>query len=72
MASQNVLKMKDLKNLSATELVTKARGIEADLFQTKMKKVTGQLTDSATLWRMRKELARVKTLHSQSASKGKK
>ena len=72
MASQNVVKMKDLKNLSMSELATKARGLEADLFQNKMKKVTGQLTDSATLWRMRKELARVKTLHTQSKSKGKK
>lgn len=64
--NQTTTRLKDLKNLSANELVVKARGLEAELFQTKMKKVTGQLSDSATLWRMRKELARVKTLQTQS------
>ncbi|MBC7386657.1 MAG: 50S ribosomal protein L29 [Cryobacterium sp.] len=62
--------MKDLKNLSATELVSKTRDLEKNLFDTRMKKVTGQLADSAMIWRLRKELARVKTLQTQA--KGKK
>ena len=62
--------MKDLKNLSANELVSKTRDLEKNLFDTRMKKVTGQLADSAMIWRLRKELARVKTLQTQA--KGKK
>ena len=62
--------MKDLKNLSANELVSKTRDLEKNLFDTRMKKVTGQLADSAMVWRLRKELARVKTLQTQA--KGKK
>lgn len=62
--------MKDLKNLSASELVNKTRDLEKNLFDTRMKKVTGQLADSAMIWRLRKELARVKTLQTQA--KGKK
>jgi large subunit ribosomal protein L29 len=62
--------MKALKNLSANELVVKTRELEKTLFDTNMKKVTGQLADSAMIWRLRKELARVKTLQTQA--KGKK
>ncbi len=62
--------MKNLKNLSANELVVKTRELEKNLFDTRMKKVTGQLADSAMIWRVRKELARVKTLQTQA--KGKK
>jgi large subunit ribosomal protein L29 len=58
---------KELKNLSATELKTRARETEAKLFDTKMKKVTGQLTDTASLWRMRKEIARMKTIQHNTA-----
>lgn len=61
-------RFKDLKNLSKDELVTKIREIEADLFQAKMKKVTGQLTDIASIWRLRKDVARMKTLQSAQAS----
>lgn len=62
--------MKALKNLGGNELVVKTRELEKNLFDTNMKKVTGQLADSAMIWRLRKELARVKTLQTQA--KGKK
>ena len=58
-----------LKNLSKDELASKARELEASLFQARLKKVTGQLEDTASIWRMRKELARVKTLATQAAGK---
>ena len=61
--------MKALKNLSGNELVVKTREIEKNLFDTNMKKVTGQLADSAMIWRLRKELARVKTLQTQASNK---
>lgn len=55
-------RFKELKNLSKDELGTKARELEAELFQAKMKKATGQLEDVSTIWRLRKTLAQVKTL----------
>jgi large subunit ribosomal protein L29 len=61
--------MKALKNLSANELLVKARELEKNLFDTRMKKVTGQLSDSAMVWRLRKEIARLKTLQTQAKGK---
>jgi len=58
-------RFKELKGLSKTELVTKIRESEAELFQVRMKKVTGQLEDTASIWRLRKDLARMKMLQGQ-------
>ena len=44
---------------------------EVQQFQAKMKKVTGQLTDTASLWKRRKRVARMKTLVTAAASKAK-
>ena len=55
-------RLKELKNLSKDELAAKIREVEAELFQVKMKKMTGQLADSASIWRLRKDVARMKTL----------
>ncbi len=66
-------RFKELKGLSNDELATRLREAEASLFQTKMKQVTGQLADTASLWRLRKEIARIKTLQAvPSASQGSK
>lgn len=59
-------RIKELKNLSKAELVTKIREHEGQLFETRMKKATGQLEDTAKLWRLRKDMARMKMLLSQS------
>jgi large subunit ribosomal protein L29 len=61
--------MKEVKKLSKDELTAKARGLEADLFQLKMKKATGQLEKSSDMWKARKQLARVKTLETQLQNK---
>jgi large subunit ribosomal protein L29 len=63
-------RFKELKNLSKDELVTKIRESEAQLFQTKMKQATGQLSDTAMLWRLRKDIARMKSLQTQSGVVG--
>ena len=60
-------RFKELKNLSKDELATKLRESEAELFQTKMKRVTGQLGDTALIWRLRKDVARIKTLQTANA-----
>lgn len=59
-------RFKDLKNLSKDELVSKERELGASLFQARMKKATGQLSNVSNLWLLRKELARVKTLQTQA------
>jgi large subunit ribosomal protein L29 len=60
--------MKDLNALSSVELAAKLRETEGALFQSRMKQVTGQLSDSAQLWRMRKTIARIKTLQAQHSA----
>ncbi|MBI2712176.1 MAG: 50S ribosomal protein L29 [Bdellovibrio sp.] len=61
-------RIRELRNLSKAELTTKIRESEDQLFQTRMKKVTGQLEDTAALWRLRKDLARMKMLVSQEGN----
>ena len=58
--------LKDIKNLSKDELNARARELEGQLFQAKMQKATGQLANTALLGQLRKTLARVKTIESQS------
>jgi large subunit ribosomal protein L29 len=58
-------RFKELKSLSKDELATRVREAEAQLFQAKMKKVTGQLEDTSSLWRTRKDIARMKMLEGQ-------
>lgn len=60
---------KEIKNLSKDELVNKLRSTEAELFQARIKRSIGQLSDTASVWRLRKSVARMKTLMSQSASR---
>ena len=61
-------RFKELKNLTPVELVTKVRETEGELFQVRMKKVTGQLKDTAQLWRLRKDLARMKMLQAYKSA----
>ena len=58
----------ELKNLTKEELASKLRETERQLFDVRMKKATGQLTDTASIWRLRKSLARMKMLEGQSSS----
>jgi len=60
-------RFKELKNLSQDELAAKARELESSIFQARLKKTTGQLENTASLWLLRKDLARVKMLQTQVA-----
>lgn len=62
----------ELKNLSKQELVSKVRETELQLFQARMKQATGQLQDTALLWRLRKDLARMKMLQGQVQAQAEK
>jgi|GEM_PF-5444077 len=55
-------KMKDLAKLSVADLELKGKEVEASLFQAKLLKSTGQLSDISGPWKVRKSLARIKTL----------
>lgn len=59
-------RFKELKSLSVDELATKIRESEGELFQVRMKKVTGQLEDTAKIWRLRKDVARMKMLRANA------
>lgn len=57
---------KEMKDLTKEELIVKVREGEQQLFQLKLKKIAGDLKDTASLWRLRKNLARVKMLYGQA------
>jgi len=60
---------KALKNLTHDELNTKERELQSDLFQARMKLRTGQLENVASIWKQRKDLARVKMLLTAAGKK---
>lgn len=54
--------LKELRNLTNEELNTRLRENESKLFKDRMQHVLGQLENVKTLWKSRKEIARIKTL----------
>jgi large subunit ribosomal protein L29 len=58
-------KFKEMKELTVDELKSRLRTSESELFQTKIKHATGQLADTASIWRLRKDIARMKMLQGQ-------
>jgi large subunit ribosomal protein L29 len=65
-------RLKEIKSFTKDELTTKIREAEAQRFQVKMQLATAQLNDTASLWRLRKDIARMKTLQAGVQSKGSK
>ena len=59
----------ELKNMTADELKTRLRESEKQMFDAKMKHVTGQLGNTAQLWQLRKVPVRftsIRLFHSVS------
>ena len=56
------MRAKELRDLSADELKEKEHGLSQELFNLRFQKATGQLGNTAMLWKTRKDLARVKTI----------
>ena len=56
---------KQTVNLTEEELVTKLREAKKTLFQCKIEHATGQLENTSSVWRVRKEVARMKFLLGQ-------
>lgn len=61
--------IKTLKGLKFDELTLKANELTQSIFKARFQKSTGQLKDVSSIWKLRKELARVKTV--ETALKGK-
>jgi len=62
-------KLEGLKNLSEKEMNQKISDNRKALFEAKIKLATGQLENTSMIWKLRKEIARVKTFMTQKASK---
>ena len=60
-------KLEQMKNLSVKELNQKVLDAQKHLFENKIKQATGQLESTASLWKTRKEIARLKTFLTQKA-----
>ncbi len=52
----------EMRDLSIEELVAKGHELRGELFNSKVKKSTGQLENTAKLGTLRKDIARVQTL----------
>lgn len=68
----SIKKAKELANLTVDELSSKVRETEAELFKLRMQLKTGQISDTASVWRNRKQLARLKSHMTQKAGGGSK
>lgn len=56
------MKAKELRDLSRTELQDKEAELGQELFNLRFQKATGQLGNTAMIGKVKKDLARVKTL----------
>jgi len=56
------MKAKDLRELSEDELREKLNESSQELFNLRFQKATGQLGNTATIGKTKKELARIKTV----------
>jgi large subunit ribosomal protein L29 len=62
------MKAKELLEKSVNELEQMERDLARDLWKTRFKNVTSQLDDTAKIRRLRRDIARVKTVLVQRAS----
>ena len=56
------MKARDFRDLSVEELETKGRELRGEIFNTRVKKATGQLENLARLRLVRRDIARVETV----------
>jgi large subunit ribosomal protein L29 len=56
------MKIKEIRKLSLDELKTKVNSLKKDLFNSRFKRVNGQLTDTAKFAQTKKDVARALTL----------
>lgn len=56
------MKIKEIRDLNVDELNQKSREMAEELFRLRLRHTTGQLDSTATLNRVRREIARIKTV----------
>lgn len=56
------MKAKELREIDHQELVDKESSLRQDIFNLRFQKATGQLANTSSIGKTRKELARVKTI----------
>ncbi len=59
------MKASELRSLSEAELVAKSRELRDELFNVRVKRVTGQLENTAKLGQLRRDVARAETVLAQ-------
>ena len=55
------MKIREIKKLSVDELKNKANSLKKDLFNFRFRKVNGQLTDTAKVSEIKKDVAKIYT-----------
>jgi large subunit ribosomal protein L29 len=61
---------KEIRDLTAEELGEKERELRRELFNLRFQKASGQLSNTAMLGKIKKDLARVKTVRRELESAG--
>ncbi len=61
-------KLEEMKNYSVKELNQKIMEAQKSLFEGKIKLATGQLENTGLNWKIRKEIARMKTFLTQKSA----
>jgi large subunit ribosomal protein L29 len=56
------MKAKELREIDHQELVEKESSLRQEIFNLRFQKATGQLANTASIGKTRKELARIKTI----------
>jgi large subunit ribosomal protein L29 len=56
------MKIKDIKELGLAELKQKNRDLQEELFRLRIRHTTGQLDSTAMLGKVKKDIARIKTV----------
>jgi large subunit ribosomal protein L29 len=64
------MKIKEIKDMGADELRQKARDLAEELFRLRIRHTSGQLDSPATMGRVRKDIARIKTVLRQKEVAG--
>jgi large subunit ribosomal protein L29 len=59
------VKASELRSLSEAELVVKSRELRDELFNVRVKRVTGQLENTAKMRQLRRDVARAETVLTQ-------
>jgi large subunit ribosomal protein L29 len=62
------MNVKELRALNDAELVAQYNALKDELFNLRFQQATGQLSNTARLKTVKKEIARIKTLQSERAA----